>query len=125
MFLLSGLGTDSHYWSVAKKNKRPETATQNYRGLGLNPHRGGPCELYITTSVMYAYCILLGLGTDEDAIIGVWPKRTNAQRQELKTMYKTMYSKVSTCIMPVTLFLIWSQIYAKMIMCIYVCHKLL
>ena len=35
-----------------------------------------------------------GLGTDEDAIIGVWPKRTNAQRQELKKMYKTMYNKV-------------------------------
>ena len=36
-----------------------------------------------------------GLGTDEDAIIGVWPKRTNAQRQELKKMYRTMYNKVS------------------------------
>ena len=35
-----------------------------------------------------------GLGTDEDAIIGVWPKRTNAQRQELKKMYRSMYNKV-------------------------------
>ena len=37
-----------------------------------------------------------GLGTDEDAIIGVWPKRTNAQRQELKKMYRSMYNKVKT-----------------------------
>ena len=58
-----------------------------------------------------------GLGTDEDAIIGVWPKRTNAQRQELKKMYRTMYNKVSLelkCFLKQTLVLILMQ-YTAMI----------
>ena len=58
-----------------------------------------------------------GLGTDEDAIIGVWPKRTNAQRQELKKMYRTMYNKVNLeikCFLKQTQVLILMQ-YAAMI----------
>lgn len=35
-----------------------------------------------------------GLGTDEDAIIHVVTTRCNAQRQEMKELFKTMYGRV-------------------------------
>ena len=35
-----------------------------------------------------------GLGTDEDAIIHVVTTRCNAQRQEIKELFKTMYGRV-------------------------------
>ena len=41
---------------------------------------------------MYLYTCILG--TDEEAIVAVLSKRTNTQRQEIKTMFKTMYGKV-------------------------------
>ena len=35
-----------------------------------------------------------GLGTDEDAIIHVVTTRSNKQRQQLKTTFKTMFGRV-------------------------------
>lgn len=35
-----------------------------------------------------------GLGTDEDALIRVLAARTNAQRQQLRPLYKQMFGQV-------------------------------
>ena len=35
-----------------------------------------------------------GLGTDEDALIQVFSSRTNAQRQQLRVLYKQMFGQV-------------------------------
>ena len=38
-------------------------------------------------------------GTDEAAIIHVVATRCNAQRQQMKTMFKTMYGRVGVCLL--------------------------
>ena len=45
--------------------------------------------------VVWITCDVLTLsGTDEGAIVAVLSRRTNKQRQEIKTFFKTMYGKV-------------------------------
>lgn len=51
---------------------------------------GGPIVLILTDWTI----LLLYLGTNEQAIVYICSTRDNAQRQELKKMFKTAFGKV-------------------------------
>ena len=60
-------------------------------GLGKS---GAHCGIVCETGPYKKFTQTFLTGTDEKAIIDVLAHRTNEQRQQIKTMFKTMYGRV-------------------------------